>query len=348
MSALHVDLDAFEANLRVIRSRIAPADHMLVVKDDAYGHGLAPIVRRAREAGVGWFGAFDVRTGLAVRDELGPDPRVFVWLIVGEADAAAAVAAELDLGVGDAALLEDVAAAASRLGMIARVHLKADTGLHRNGIRPEDWGAVTRRAAALEASGAIAVEAVWSHLAEASDAEDDLSREVFDTAVARAQTAGLHPRLRHLAASAAGLARPDFRYDLVRIGAFAYGIRPAGGPDETALGVRPIATLTAEVIEVSADAARIDLGALDGLFSSLAGRIRVSTPAGPRLLRAIHRRSAVVDPWAGADVGQPVTIYGPAAHAPGTATDLAEAVGTIGEEVATRLSPGIPREYRAT
>ena len=42
---LDVDLGLFAANLRAVRERIAPAEHMLVVKDDAYGHGLVRIVR---------------------------------------------------------------------------------------------------------------------------------------------------------------------------------------------------------------------------------------------------------------------------------------------------------------
>ena len=59
-----------------------------------------------------------------------------------------------------------------------RVHLKIDTGLHRNGVRPEEWGTFVSRAAGLEAEGVIDVEGVWSHIAEASDAEDDVARAV--------------------------------------------------------------------------------------------------------------------------------------------------------------------------
>src|SRR5690349_24814949 len=73
MSAvLRVDLDAFAANLAQVRRRVQPSTLMLVVKDDAYGHGLVPIARRAWTEGIEWFGAFDVPTGAAVRAELGP------------------------------------------------------------------------------------------------------------------------------------------------------------------------------------------------------------------------------------------------------------------------------------
>ncbi len=77
---------------------------MLVVKDDAYGHGLDRIVRRAAAEGVGWFGAFDVREALRTREAAGAEARILSWLTVGAEEIAEALAADIDLGVGDAAL----------------------------------------------------------------------------------------------------------------------------------------------------------------------------------------------------------------------------------------------------
>ncbi|GAA5027105.1 alanine racemase [Microbacterium fluvii] len=337
---LRVDLDAFAANLREIAERVAPATHMLVVKDDAYAHGIEPIVRRAWIEGVRWFGAFDVRTGLAVREVLGDDARIFVWIVATAEEAAEAVAAGLDVGVGDPLLLEDVAA----VGGTARVHLKIDTGLHRNGVRPEDWPQFTARAAEHEAAGAIEVVGIWSHIAEASDAEDDASRAVFDEAVHVAEAAGLRPRLRHLAASAASFAWPEFRYDLVRVGAFAYGIRPADGPAESELGIRPIASLVAPVEGVADGVVRIGLGSLDGLPSTLAGVLTIATEGGVRMLHAVDATASTVDGWPGATAGDEVVVLGAGAEL--SATDAAERIGTIGEEIALRISPLVRREYR--
>ncbi|MFH8249899.1 alanine racemase [Microbacterium sp. B2969] len=337
---LRIDLDAFADNLAAIRNRVAPAAHMLVVKDDAYGHGLEAIVTRAWAEDVRWFGAFDVRTGSAVRAFLGAEARIFVWIVATAEEARAAVDADLDIGVGDAALLEDVAAASGR----GRVHLKIDTGLHRNGVRPEEWPGFVARAAELERDGALEVVGVWSHIAEASDAEDDAARTLFDAAVRQAQDAGLRPVLRHLAASAAGFARPEFRYDLVRIGAFAYGIRPAGGPGEAELGIRPVSTLAAHVARVDGEDVTIDVGGLDGLPSTLAGRLEVGTIQGSRAVRVIGLSESTVAGWSTAQVGDEVLVLG--AGAPASVTDAAERIGTIGEEIALRFSPGMPRVYR--
>ncbi|WP_439593831.1 alanine racemase [Microbacterium sp.] len=337
---LRVDLDAFAANLARIRARVEPAQHMLVVKDDAYGHGLEQIVRRAWREGVRWFGAFDVRTGAEVRRVVGADARVFVWIAASDAELLAALDLDLDIGVGDIALLDDVARLAS--GARARVHLKIDTGLHRNGIRPEEWDAATRRAAEYEASGAIVVEGIWSHLAEASDEEDDAAAAVFAAAVETARGAGLDPRLRHLAASAASFERPTFRGDLVRVGAFAYGIRPAGGPGEDDLGIRRIASLVAPVVAVEADRVRVAIGSVHGLPSTLAGSVSVGTPVGLRPLIHIGALESAVGAWREALPGDEIVVYGEGAA---SATDLAEQIGTIGEEIAVRVSPLVERVW---
>jgi alanine racemase len=337
---LDVDLAAFTANLRRIRDTVTPARHLLVVKDDAYGHGLEPVVRCAVDAGVTWFGTFDIATALRVRAAAGPDARIIAWTVYGPADADAALAGDIDLGVGTRALLAVVAERAAAAGTVAQVHLKVDTGLHRNGIRPEQWRDAVAEAGRAEASGALRVVGVWSHIAESSDAEDDASRALF---VEAAAAFGDRPLLRHLAASAAGFARAEFRFDMVRIGAYAYGIRPAGGPSDGNLGIRPIATLVAPVATADRDAVTLAIGSLDGLDSRLAGALEIGTASGPRRLRTITETATVVDAWPGAAPGQDVALFG--GRAPMSATDVAEILGTIGEQVVLRVSPRLPRRY---
>ena len=340
---LRIDLDTFASNLGVVRARVAPAKLMLVVKDDAYGHGLDRIVRRAVAEGVRWFGSFDVREALRTRVAAGEDARVFSWLTADVNEIRMALAARIDLGVGDAGFLDDVAAVAGASGRTARVHLKIDTGLHRNGIRPEEWPSVVDRARAFERAGRIRVVGVWSHLAEASDREDDAARGIFDEAVRAAEDAGFALEVRHLAASAASFARPQFRYDLVRVGAFCYGVRSAGGAAEADLGIRPIATLLAPVTHVADHAVSIGVGALHGLPSSLA-RHAVLAPAQGRIaVEDIGPFHTTVSPWPHAAVGEDVTVFGPDAA---SATDLAETIGTVGEEILVRVSPLVPRVYR--
>jgi len=340
---LRIDLDDFAANITVVRARVAPAQFMLVVKDDAYGHGIERIVRRAAAEGVRWFGSFDVREAIRARSAAGPDARIFSWLTVGRTEIAEALSADIDLGVGDAGFLEDIAAVAVAVGARARLHLKIDTGLHRNGIRPEDWPEVLERARALEHEGVVRIVGVWSHIAEASDREDDDARTLFDDAVTAAEAAGFTLEVRHLAASAASFARPEFRYDLVRVGAFCYGVRSAGGPGEADLGIRPIAALSAPVTHVSEHAVTLGVGSLHGLPSTLARRADLATGRGRVSVQHVDRGHTEVAAWPHAAIGDEVTVFGPGAA---SATDLAETIGTVGEEILVRVSPLVPRVYR--
>lgn len=345
-TALRVDLNAFDHNLATVRAAVAPAELMMVVKNDAYAHGTEVLVRRAATGGVRWIGCLDLPTALHVREVAGPALHVFAWLLHTDDDLERAVRERVDLGIGDADVLEAVASAAAEIGGVADVHLKVDTGLNRNGVRVEDWPGFVARAAQLERTGAVRVVGVWSHISEASDADDDAARARFDDAVQMARSAGLAPTLRHLAASAAGFQRPEFDYDLVRVGAFLYGIAPAGGPTAHELGLTPIASLVSEVQTVRDGVAIVPVGAWAGLPSSAAGRISVAVNG--RALRVLR----IGDDWmeleaAGAPVhaGDTAVVFGPGSCGEATSTQWAEAIDSIGEEVQVRVDPRIARVY---
>ncbi len=337
---LLLDASALRANIAAVQDRIAPSELMLVVKDDAYGHGLAWVVETAVELGVPWIGAFDVPSALDARRAGGVAPRIFAWATSGDGEIDEALMHDIDLGVGTAEYLGRIITRASTLAVRARIHLKIDTGLHRNGILPDDWAAAVAAARDAEAAGAVELVGVWSHIAEASDAEDDDANAVFQQAVRTTGESGEVPPLLHLTASAASWWRPELRGSLSRIGAFCYGIRSADGPEIE--GTRPVATLTAPVVRVEGGEAVVGLGALDGLPSSLIGA-PVGTPAGARELRGIGLTESVVAGWPGAAIGDAVRIFGPGDQGEVSATSLAERIDTVGEEILTRLTGHVRR-----
>ncbi|NHI17179.1 alanine racemase [Microbacterium excoecariae] len=340
---LRVDRARLVANIRAVRARMAPAEALVVIKDDAYALGVDEVVAAGLAAGARWFGGIDVPSALRAARAAGGRARVIAWMTVPEDEARRAVACGLELGVGDEDYLERVAAAARAAGVTARVHLKIDTGLHRNGVRPERWRAFCARAAEWESTGAVCVAGIWSHIAEASDAEDDASRSAFDAAVAVARAEGLRPEVRHLAASAAAWARPEFRYELVRVGAFCYGIRSADGPEIA--GIAPAASLVARVTEVRDTGVMVGVGFVDGYPSTAAGRAAAGTPVGPRAVEAVDAFATRIASWTGAAVGDEVVLFGTGVHGEPTPTDLGEAIGTVGEEPLLRVSRLVPRVY---
>jgi alanine racemase len=340
---LRVDEAVLRGNIAAVAARVDPAVLMMVVKDDGYGLGAAWAAGVAVDAGVEWVGTYDIPTALRLREVIGAGPRLFAWVTSDDAEIAAALRADIDLGVGTLDYLRRVIEGAAALGRRARIHLKVDTGLHRNGLSPAEWDRGVAQALRAQQDGQVELVGAWSHLAEASDAEDDAAQVVFLDAVQRARDLGAELPYVHLTASAATWARPELRGTLVRVGAFCFGIRSADGPDLA--GIAPAAELIAPVVRVDGDDVVIGIGSFDGLPSPLAGRVRVGTPAGARDLRAIDPDTAHVAGWAGAAVGDEVVVFGRGASGDSSPTTLAEAIGTVGEEILCRLTAGVRREY---
>lgn len=342
---LEIDLTAFSRNLATIRDRIAPAQLMLVVKDDAYAHGLVPIVETAFSAAIRYFGCLDLATARRVRAVLGHEAQLFAWYLGPDDDLAEAIRDGVELGIGSPEVLSAALAAARASGISARIHLKIDTGLNRNGFRSEQWDDALDSLEKGISEGIASFEGIWSHIAEASDEEDDRARERFDAAYTSALRRGLHPRIRHLAASAAGFARDEFSYDLVRMGAFTYGIAPAGGPTATELGLLPIASLHSAVDEIVAGSARVPVGGRHGLPRHAAGQATVSVAGVSRVITEIEAGWLSFDAE-GVNIGAPVVIFGSDEDGAMTSTHWGEIVDTIGEEIQLRVHTDIPRVYR--
>jgi len=241
---LTVDLGAVAANVRRF-CEIGPT--MAVVKADAFGHGAVPVAWTAAEHGARALGVTTAREAIVLR-EAGVDLPILSWLNPPGADLAEAVLRDVTFAVADVALLDAVAAAAGRVGVVARVHLHVDTGMARDGAHEAAWLPLCLRAREHEHAGRVRMTGVMGHLACATEPDDPSNPAAIDTlarAVAVARGHGLGPLVRHLAATAGALDLPGTRLDLLRVGAGLYGIDPSGGH-----GLRRAMRLTAPIVLV--------------------------------------------------------------------------------------------------
>ncbi|PFG31263.1 alanine racemase [Paramicrobacterium agarici] len=336
-------------NARRVAERVAPAQLAIVVKDDAYAHGVPEVVSTLIAAGFHRFGALDLTTALTVR-ELAPDSMIFTWVFGEHDDLDVALRERLDLGVSYPSMLERVAESAKRTGQRATVHLKIDTGLHRAGVLADTWPRFVARAAELQKAGAIDVTGIWTHIAEASYERDSAAILRFEQAIQIAQEAGLHPRVRHLAASAASFERADARFDMVRVGAFVYGIAPGDGIGPHELGLTPALTLSTTVTHIERangrSHAQIPIGHVHGLYSDAVNGVTVAVRGERFPIVSVDRTMARID-VTGSSIatGDAVHLFGDGAHGEDSLQVWADAMGTIGEEVAIRLARAAERHY---
>jgi len=358
-----VDLAAVSANVAAMKAGTS-ADVMAVVKADAYGHGLVPSARAALAGGATWLGTAIVDEAVQLR-AAGVDAPVLSWLWTPDEAGSVerAVAAGIDLGVSSQGQLAAVAAAAERTGRAARVHLKIDTGLSRNGCTADDWPELVTATA--KADG-VEPFAIWSHFAYAdAPGHPTIAAQLdrFAAAVDAARGLGVNPPIRHIANSAATLTLPAAHFDLVRPGIAVYGLSPVPGE----YGLTPAMTLRAGAASVKrvrqgagvsyghdyttprdTTLVLVPLGYADGIprHASNVGPVWVN---GRRFTLAgrVCMDQVIVD-VGDLDVapGDPVVLFGPGADGEPTAQDWADVAGTIHYEIVTRIGPRVTRVYR--
>jgi alanine racemase len=364
-----IDLAALRANVRALRARAPRSALMAVVKSDAYGHGMVPCARAALAAGATWLGTATPHEALTLRDA-GVPGRIMCWLWTPGGPWREGIEAGLDMSVSGMWALEEVTAAAKEAGRPARVQLKADTGLGRNGCQPADWPELVAAARAAEEDGLVDVTGLWSHFACADEpGHPSIAAQlgVFHDMLDHAEKAGIEPEVRHMANSPATLTIPEAHFDLVRTGIAMYGVSPSpelGTPAD--FGLRPVMTLAASVALVKQVPAGhgvsyghhyvtegettlglIPVGYADGIPRHASGR-------GPVLVAGEWRRVAgrvamdqfVVD-LGGQRIpeGSEAVLFGPGDRGEPTAEDWAQAADTIAYEIVTRIGTRVPRVY---
>ncbi len=365
-----IDLAALRANVRTLRAHASAAALMAVVKSDAYGHGAVRCARAALDAGATWLGTATPEEALALR-AAGLPGRIMCWLWTPGGPWREAVEADLDLGISGLWALREVARAARDAGgATARIQLKADTGLGRNGCQPGDWAELVDEALRAEAEGLVRVTGIWSHFACADEpGHPSIQAQLtsFREMVAYAEKRGIRPEVRHIANSPATLTLPESHFDLVRTGIATYGVSPGPGLGTAAdLGLRPVMTLWASLALVKhvpaghgvsyghqyVTAGDTTLGLVPVGYAD--GVPRHASGAGPVLVGGKWRTVAgriAMDQFAvdlGGDeppAGERAVLFGPGDGGEPTAEDWAQAAGTIAYEIVTRIGARVPRVY---
>ncbi|MCS5714828.1 alanine racemase [Herbiconiux sp. CPCC 205716] len=358
-----IDLDAFRHNVRTLSELAKPAETMLAVKADAYGHGMVPLARAALESGASSLAVLDIPAALALR-EAGITAPIFAWM--HDPDALFGEAAEADIDLGISAVWQLDAIAAARASVAPRVHLKIDTGLSRNGATEADWPALVTAALEHDRAGAVRLHAAWSHLADASPDDDGLALAKLRRAVEVAEGLGARFEKLHLAASSAGIRMPEARLDMVRFGIAAYGVSPFDDQTARDLGLRPVMTLTAPVASVKrvpaghgvsygfayrtegeTTLALVPLGYADGIPRIASGRASVwiggrRHPVAGRIAMdqfVVDVGDHPVEP------GDEVVVFGEGDHGEPTAEEWAGFADTIGDEIVARIGARVERVH---
>lgn len=211
MREIRVDLKAVASNHQAISARTS-AKVCAVVKANGYGHGMHEVAQALESAGVDVLAVADLQEAMELR-LAGIKSRLLCWLLSPSDDFESAVEQQIELGVSNFEVLDQIPAN-------ALIHIKVDTGLGRNGFTESQWPELFDRLAGRKITG------LFSHLANTSEAEDRKQQVKFESALALAAAHSIQIQDRHLAATAGTFSYPEMHYDMVRCGIGIYGLTP--------------------------------------------------------------------------------------------------------------------------
>ena len=336
MAFITLDRKAFHHNLNMIAKQLQSREKIaLVLKDNAYGHGLKQIAQIASKYGITRAVVRDIREAEQVREK-------FDYILV--------------LADVPTVLMPAYCFTINAMEQIkvfppgSRVELKVDAGMHRNGIPPH----LLHHAFEKVSKNGLKLEGIFTHYRSADEMGSDYfwQRHTFENVKREAQTLakryGIGDLRFHAANSAAAFRSSDGHEDMVRVGIAAYGCleMPEGLPQPDLL---PILSLWGEKLSqrrlnpgervgyggrFTADRqmqiSNYDVGYADGLLRTASEHY--TAPGGEVMLGRVS-----MDNCSFASDAEQLLIFN-------DARSYAEAAGTISYEVLVGLNPRLPRK----
>jgi len=249
-----VEIDQVQVlkNIKIIKQVLGGAQLGVIIKGNAYGHGITPIIKILQAAPeVDWAISFCLSEAILAR--MSGFTRQLLVCGYADGDVQDAILHDIDLILHDSASLHRYLQAAKKIDKPLYVHIKVDTGLSRLGFTPEQAAQLILE---LQNSQYIIVRGLFSHFSE-SEAEDNWFAKqqlsCFDSLLSKLENLKIKIPIVHLANTVAIFRLPNTHKSLVRIGAGVYGLRkniradlmPAVYND-----LKPVITWKSKIIQV--------------------------------------------------------------------------------------------------
>jgi alanine racemase len=274
---VRVSRGAFLANIQTVRSLASPAKVCVVMKANAYGHGLEALAPVAVEGGADYIGICTNPEAETVR-RLGLNvPLLRLRMALPRELDQSLAELEIEEQVGTLEAAEYLARAGARRGRPVDVHLKVDMGMGRGGFYPEALDTIRR----VIAMPGLRLRAVMSHFPGADGADLAGTGRQIDAmgALCEALAEDLGPDVMiHTHNSAATARLLQHRRSMVRVGAACYGVRTSREFENPA-GLRPVMSFRTWVAQIREIPRGRTIG-YGSLFATARDSLIASLPVG--------------------------------------------------------------------
>ena len=366
-----IDLGALRHNVSTLAAHIGPQQLWAVVKADAYGHGAIECARVALQSGAQGLCVALVSEGIALRHS-GINAPILIMSEQPAEQHRDIIQYGLIATLYNEATIAQFARTAHELEIMATVHVKVDSGMHRVGVQPDN---AVRVVSLVADSQWLTLDGMFTHLATADVADTQFAQQqvsTFARAVEQVRALEIEVRHVHISNSSSAIRRLDAGVGctMERVGIALYGIPGDARSDSFGathqLDLRPVMSVHARVshvqrvsagqgvsyglkrpVEHDATVATLPLGYADGVPRGL-------WESGSVLIGGIRR------PFAGVvtmdqimvnctddavHIGDEVVLIGSQGSDVITANEWANKLGTIGYEIVCAISARMPRNY---
>jgi len=363
---VEVDLGAIQKNVALLAKQAGKAQLWATVKANGYGHGAVQVAQAALGAGA---------TGLCVAladeaHELRQAKIKAPILIVSEQPATQFEQMLRDDVVAtlyNESTINSYAKTASDLGIVGKVHLKVDTGMHRVGA---PVASAMTRCRQIKSLASLQLDGVYTHFAAADlPNHDETAKQVqrFDNVVAELDRESLRPKYVHTSNSAAAMRVLSATTDIARVGIAIYGIAPSGELESLAKDLQPALSLHARVSHVqhlasgegvsyglrtklsqAATIATLPIGYADGVQRRLwkvGGEVLIGGKRCPIVGVVTMDQLMVNCGDADVQIGDHAILIGAQGSQSISANEVAAKLETIGYEIVCGISARVPRKY---
>ena len=363
---VEVDLGAIQKNVALLAKQAGKAQLWATVKANGYGHGAVQVAQAALGAGA---------TGLCVAladeaHELRQAKITAPILIVSEQPATQFEQMLRDDVVAtlyNESTINSYAKTASDLGIVGKVHLKVDTGMHRVGAPVAS--AVTR-CRQIKSLASLQLEGVYTHFAAADlPNHDETTKQIqrFEGFIAELDRESLRPKYVHTSNSAAAMRVLSATTDIARVGIAVYGIAPSSELESMAKDLQPALSLHARVSHVqhlasgegvsyglrtklsqAATIATLPIGYADGVQRRLwkvGGEVLIGGKRCPIVGVVTMDQLMVNCGDADVQIGDHAVLIGTQDSQSISANEVAAKLETIGYEIVCGISARVPRKY---
>lgn len=362
---VEVDLSILKKNFDAIKNYVSPAKINIVLKANAYGHGLVRVAKLLEEIGADCLSVAVVEEGILLRKSGIKIPILVLGGVWGN-QVPLFIKYDLNITASSIEKVRQIDETASQLKKKAKVHIKIDTGMERIGVHYYNSEKFLETVYKYKN---ILVEGIYSHFANADTTDlshTKLQLERFHESLLFFKKHSIETPVRHIANSGALLQLPETYLDMVRPGILFYGVYPSKDLPQT-ISVNPALTWKSLVVYfkvIKADhpvgyglkwqskenvrAVTVPVGYGDGYLRSMSHKARVllngnihpviGTISMDQIIVNIGNESAYN--------GDEVILLGSDGKNSITVEHLADWSGTIPYEILTNINTRVPRIYR--